>query len=107
MIAFWIIGVIIVLLVIGLLFKSQDIVPLFNIIKNNIFYIILIGITVFLAFSMYQLAVSNNLKFNSFDEIMHSGKLYLLWVKSLFSNLGNTVGYVVKQDWVLNNQTIK
>ena len=106
-IALWIIlGVVAVVFFVAV-FKSQDLIFIFNFFRKNFFYVILLFFILFIAYSVYSISIINDVSFTSFDGVLNAGKLYFLWVKSIFSNLGNTVGYVVKQDWVLNNNTIK
>ena len=97
-----IIGVLIILLFIAI-FKTQDILYIFALVKKYGFLIIAIFLVLFVSFSFYHIYKTYNVDFTSFDGIVRGGKLYFLWFKSLFANFGKITGYAVKQDWILNS----
>lgn len=105
MIVTWIIiGALIILFFVGA-FKAQDIVAIFSLIKKYFLLIISVALILFLCFSFYHIYKTYNLDLTSFDGVMQGGKLYLLWMKSIFGNFGKITGYAVSQNWVLDNST--
>lgn len=105
MISWWLISVVAIALFI-VIFKSQDAVNMFVVIKKNIFLILIIGLILFFSFSLYRISTTYDLDFTSFDGLLGAGKLYFLWFKSLFVNFGKITGYAVRQDWILNETNI-
>ena len=100
----WIIGVVVILLFIAI-FKTQDFLFIFALIKKYGFIILAVFLVLFFSFSFYHIYKTYNLDFTDFDGIVRGGKLYFLWFKSLFVNFGRITGYAVKQDWILNSTT--
>jgi len=105
MISWWLISTVAIVLFI-VIFKSQDAVNMFVVIKKNIFLILVIGLILFFSFSLYRISTTYNLDFTSFNGLLNAGKLYFLWIKSLFVNFGNITGYAVRQDWILNETNV-
>ena len=103
--SWWIIGTAILILII-IVFKSQDFIYLFTLIKNNIFTIFIIVVILFVSFSIYRISSAYDVNLTTFDGIVGAGKLYFLWIKSIFVNLGRITGYAVKQDWLLNSTNV-
>lgn len=101
----WIVLAVVLLVVFMFLVKSQDLIGVLVVVKKNIFYVILIAIVAFLAFSLFQIHNKYNVSPTSFDGFAQTMKVYYLWAKSVVSNLGNIVGYSIKQDWWLNDAT--
>jgi len=101
----WIIGIIGFFLFL-MLYKSQNVMAIFSLLKRNIFIVLIVAFILFVSFSVYRVSVSHDVSFKSFDGIVGAGKVYLTWLKSIFVNLGKVTGYAVQQDWVLNNSTI-
>ena len=79
---------------------------MFVVIKKNIFLILVIGLILFFSFSLYRISTTYNLDFTSFNGLLNAGKLYFLWIKSLFVNFGKITGYAVGQDWILNETNV-
>ena len=102
MIVGWIILAVVLLLVFMFLVKSQDLIGVLVVLKKNIFYIILIAVVAFLAFSLFQINNKYHVSPTSFDGFAQTMKVYYLWAQSVFSNIGNIAGYTIKQDWWLN-----
>src|SRR3989344_5122313 len=98
-----IIFAVVVLGVIVFLFKSQDLVGVINLVRKNIFYVLLIVVLLFFAFSLYNIHKTYNVDLKSFDGVIQAGRIYFLWIRNLFGNLGGVTGYAVQQDWWLNN----
>jgi len=53
----------------------------------------------FFAFSLYHIHTTYDTDLTSFSGILDVGKIYLLWLKGVFVNLGDVTGYAVQQDW--------
>lgn len=104
-ITWWIIGVLIILLIVGI-FKMQDLIYIFSFIRKYSFIFLSVGFILFLCFSMYRIAAAYDIDFTSFEGLIRGGKLYFAWLKSLFGNLGNITGYAIRQDWVLNSTNV-
>jgi len=104
-ITWWIIGFAAFILFVTL-YKSQDTMAIFSLLKRNIFVILIVGVILFASFSLYKVSVNNNLSFNNFNDFLIAGKTYFLWVKSIIGNFGEVTGYAVQQDWVLNSTNI-
>ncbi len=106
MVAGWIIVAVIALIVVVFLFKSQDLVGVLGLIRKNIFYVFLIAMLLFFAFSLTHIHNKYDVDYTSFDGITQAGKIYFLWMKSFFGNLGGVTGYAVEQDWWLDNLNV-
>lgn len=106
MLSWWLIAIL-VFVVFFAIFKSQDLVFAFSFVKKNLFPIIMVGIVLFFCFSFYHIYTNNNIDLKSYNGVVSAGKLYLTWFSSLFHNVGKITGYVVQQDWVLQNSTVK
>jgi len=104
MLSWWIIAILAVVLFF-IIFKTQDLVYVFALIKKNLFLILLITLFLFVSFSVYKISTTYGVDYTSFDGLLKAGKLYFLWIKGVFVNLGKITGYAVQQDWVLNNAT--
>lgn len=104
MLSWWVISILVALLLV-IIFKSQDVVNLFVVIKKNLFLIIIIALILFVGFSVFKIASTHDVDFTTYDGIIKGGKLYFLWIKSIFGNVGKITGYAVQQDWLLNNVT--
>lgn len=98
----WAIGILIVVLLIAI-FKTQDLVFIFSLIKKYGFIIVIVGLVLFISFSLYRISMNHNVNFTSFDGLVKGGKLYFAWLKSIFANVGKITGYAIEQDWVLNS----
>ncbi len=102
MISWWLISIVAIVLFV-IIFKSQDAVNLFVVLKKNMLLIISVGLILFFSFSIYRIASIHDIDFTSFEGLMEAGRLYFLWIKSIFWNVGRITGYAINQDWTLNN----
>lgn len=102
MVVGWIVLAGLVLLAFFALFKSQNLMGFIAIIKNNVFYIFLIGIVLFFAFSLNHIHDKYDVNLTSFEGIIQAGKIYFYWFTSVFKNVGDVSGYAVKKDWLLD-----
>ncbi|MDO8508662.1 MAG: hypothetical protein Q7S27_03175 [Nanoarchaeota archaeon] len=105
MLSWWLISILVVVLFVTV-FKSQDLVNVFVVIKKNLFLIFTVSLVLFVGYSVYHITSTYDVDFTSYDGIVRGGKLYFLWFKSLFSNVGRISGYAVQQDWILNNTNV-
>ena len=103
MILSWIFIAIVAFVIFLALFKSQDLMAILGFIKKYMFTVIIIGFILFLSFVFYRVYSTHDINLGSYNGIIETGKLYLLWFKSAFDNLGRITGYAVNQDWVLNS----
>ncbi len=106
MIISWIFIAIVAFLIFLAVFKSQDLMALLSYVKKYMFTVILIGLIVFLSFVFYRVYSTHDIDLTSYNGIIEAGKLYLLWFKSAFDNLGSITGYAINQDWVLNSTNV-
>ena len=100
-----IIGIIMVLLAI-VIYKSQNLMGIFSILKQNFFLIFVILIILFFSFSLYNIHSKYDFDLTTYDGIISTGRVYLIWIKSVFGNAGKITGYAIQQDWVLNSTNI-
>ncbi|MFA7707607.1 MAG: hypothetical protein WCX73_01535 [Candidatus Pacearchaeota archaeon] len=94
----WII--IILLIVIGLY------VVKFDHFKHKIWMVFLIFLAVFLVLSFSLVGSKYELRFNNFNEISNSGKIYLGWLANGFQNLKSIAGNAIKLDWTSTNNSL-
>jgi len=101
----WVLGILIITLFIAI-FKTQDLVFIFSLIKKYGFIIVIVGLVLFISFSLYKVSTNYDVNFTSFDGLVKGGKLYFAWLKSIFANVGKITGYAIEQDWVLNSTNV-
>ena len=106
MVVTWLMVSVLALIIFFLVFKTQDVMVILAYIKKYIFIILLVALIAFFSFSLYKISVNYNLDFKSFKGITYAGRVYLIWMKSLFVNFGRITGYTVQQDWVLNSTNV-
>ncbi len=95
------------IIVVGLiiLFRSLNQVYVLQWLKENFFYMFLIVILVFFAFSLTKLHKTHNLDFTSGEGIAAAGKVYVSWLGTIVKNLGRITGYAAQQEWTTFNVT--
>jgi len=98
----WILIGLVMVVIFTAVFKTQDAVFVFALIKKYMFVFITILLLLFFTFSIFKVSTTNDVDITNFDGIVDAGKLYFAWFASLFQNLGQITGYAVNQDWVLN-----
>ncbi len=103
----WLIISIVGIILFIMMFKSQDAINIFIIIKKNLFLILAVLLIIFFSFSIYRIYSIYDVDLTSYDGIVEGGKLYFLWIKSLFANVGKITGYAVQQNWILNESINK
>lgn len=103
MVVGWVVLGVVALIAVVVLFKSQDLIGTISLIRRNMFYIILIFVFLFLAFSLNHIHNTYDIDLSSFGGIVQAGKVYFLWFKSLIGNIGGVTGYAVQQNWWLDN----
>ncbi len=102
MVVGWIVLAVIAFLTAIVLFKSQNLMGFLGIIKNNIFYIFLIGMVLFFAFSLNHIHEKYDVDLKSFEGLIQAGQIYFYWFQSIFQNAADVSGYAIKQDWWLD-----
>lgn len=103
MVVGWVILAVVAFLTFIILFKSQNLMGFFSIIKNNLFYIFLIGVVLFFAFSLNHIHEKYDVDLKSFEGLVQAGQIYFFWFQSIFRNVGEISGYATKQDWWLDS----
>lgn len=102
MVVGWVVLAVLAFLTVIVLFKSQNLMGFLAIIKNNIFYIFLIGIVLFFAFSLNHIHDRYDVNLKSFEGLVQAGRIYFYWFTSIFNNAADVSGYAIKQDWWLD-----
>ncbi len=97
-----IIGILMVFLFIAI-FKTQDLMFIFSLMKKYGFIFVAIALILFVSFSFYNIYKRYDLDLTNYKGITHAGKVYYTWFISIFKNVGKITGYAVNQDWVLNS----
>jgi hypothetical protein len=103
MVVGWIVLAVVAFLTVIVLFKSQNLMGFLGIIKNNIFYIFLIGVVLFFAFSLNHIHQKYDVDLKSFEGLIQAGQIYFYWFTSIFNNAADVSGYAIKQDWWLDS----
>jgi hypothetical protein len=102
----WIVVAIVAVVVFMIIFKSQDLFFIFSLIKKNLFVIVLIAVFLFIGFSIYKLNVANDIDYTSFAGLSDAGRIYLSWLRGMFTDTARVTGYAIGQDWGVN-ETVK
>lgn len=105
MIANWIIIALIVAAIGFVLFRGQDFIFVAALVKKYMFGFIVGGIILFFVFSIYHVSLNYDVSLTSYQGILHAGKVYLVWLKSFFTNMVRVTGYAIGQDWLMTNST--
>ena len=105
MVATWLIIGIAVFLLLVFIYRSQNTIYMTTLLQGKIFYLVIILIILFLAFSLSHIYNAYNLDLTTLSGVGNATRVYFAWLKSLFSNFGRVSGYVVQQDWILGNAT--
>jgi hypothetical protein len=103
----WIIGAIVVFVILGLLYKSQDIFNLVGIVRKYALMIIVMGIVLFFLYSLWVINDTYDLDLKTSEGIASAIKIYLVWGKTVVNNMASVTGYAVQQDWFVKNQTVQ
>jgi len=101
----WLIISLLVIVVLIVIFKSQDLVFLFVLMRKYSLTFIIIAMVVFLIFAFSSINSQYDVDYTSFKGVLGAGKIYFVWLKGVFVNLGDATGYFVKQDWFSTNST--
>jgi len=59
-----------------------------------------IAILLFLLIGAFFIISENNLSLNKSENLTKFMSLYSSWMYRIFDNMGNSVGYVVKMEWL-------
>ena len=102
----WLIaGILIVALFIAV-FKSQDLMFIFVLVRKYFFTFLVISLILFVSFSFYHIYKKYDVDLTSYGGIKNAGRLYYAWFINIFKNMGRITGYAVNQDWVLNSTNV-
>jgi hypothetical protein len=99
----WIILALVIFVFVIVLFRTMNQVYLVALFKKNFFWIFFIAILLFFSFSVYHIHANYDIDFTTYEGFSSAGKIYFIWVKSVFANLGKITGYAVNQNWFLNS----
>ncbi len=100
--SWWLIGILLIALVVTV-FKTQDVMFIFSLVRKYFFVFLIIGSILFISFSFYHIYSKYDLDLTNSKGIANAGKLYFTWFLNIFKNIGKITGYAVNQDWVLNS----
>lgn len=95
----WILIGILLVIVLVLIFKSQDLMFVFVLIKKYFLVIIVAAVVLFFVFSIYYNYNSYDADFSTFSGVLGFGKHYFSWLGNAFDNIGDITGYAVQRDW--------
>jgi hypothetical protein len=65
---------------------------------------ILLFVVIFLLLGAFFIIGENNLSLKNSDARMELGRLYFSWIRHVFDNSRVLVGYVVKLNWLPENE---
>lgn len=102
----WLFIGIMVFIALAVVFKFQDVIFIFGLIRKYLFVITMMSLILFLAFSLNYIHKNYTIDLSTVKGWGDVGGIYLSWTKSLVSNLGSVTGYISKQDWSLNSTKI-
>tara|TARA_Y100000310_G_scaffold344076_1_gene454974 strand:- start:2497 stop:2820 length:324 start_codon:yes stop_codon:yes gene_type:complete len=98
----WLIIAVVILVVFMIIFKSQDLMFVFMLIKKYMFFFIILVLILFFGFSLAKVYSQHDVDLTSFSGFSQAVKVYFVWMKGLFVNMGQITGYVV-QNWAGNS----
>ena len=84
----------VVLIALFFLFKSKEV-------KHRVMSILIIVLVLFFIVSFSQV-VSKVGNIGTFDGLLGASKMYFLWLKTVFGNVGHLTGNAIKLDWSAN-----
>jgi len=87
------------LVVLMMVFKAKEV-------RHKMGFLVVACICLFLAFSFFQVYKTHKVDLKSFEGVVTAGKLYFSWLGHVFTNVKDTVGYAIKQDWSVNSTQI-
>jgi len=67
--------------------------------KHKVFAILLIGLILFTYISFSVVIKDQEIDFTSFSGLTHAGKIYFVWLGTLFGNMKSITAYAFNQDW--------
>lgn len=103
----WLVASLLVVALAVALFKSQDLMFLLTLVKKYLFFILFLGVILFFSFSIYHINKSYDFDLTNLKGVFGAVKIYLSWLWGVAGNFGKITGYVINQDWVIRNSTIK
>jgi len=93
MIGWYLIVILVILVFVILKYKE---------IRHKLGFIFVLLIVLFLVVSSSYVYSHNKTDLKTFDGLVSAGKAYFSWFGSLFTNVKDISGYVIKQDWKIN-----
>lgn len=103
----WLLIGLLIIIVLVAIFKSQDLLFVYALFKKYFFVFVIIGLVLLLAFSFFKINSSNELDLTTFKGVTQLGKIYFVWLKGVFGNIGKVTGYAVNQEWFSNVTSTK
>jgi hypothetical protein len=91
--------IVMIIVIVVTIFKSQDLLFIFSLIKKYIGVVILLGLIVFLVISFYNIQNNYDTDLNSFGGVINTFKIYFAWLKVAFANVGKVTANAVNLDW--------
>ena len=71
--------------------------------RHKLWALLLIVLILFGYISFTVVLKDKNIDYHSFSGLMRAGKIYLIWIGSIFGNLKTIVGNAINMDWGVNN----
>ena|SRR3989338_513414 len=93
-------------LLISVLVVAAMVILKFKEIRHQAGMLVGLGLLVFLVLSFGTISATHNVDLTTFDGVTYAGKLYVVWLKSVVSNVGSVSSYVIKQDWSIDVNTL-
>jgi hypothetical protein len=99
MIPEWLIIGILVFLALALIFKFQDVIFIFGLVKKYMFPITIIIVVLFFAFTFSHIHSNYDLSINSSKDVLKVGMVYFNWLKTAIGSGIEFTGNVINSDW--------
>lgn len=94
----WIIAILVILVVIVLKFKE---------VRHKLGFLIVLALLLFFAVTAFSVYKTHEVDLKTFDGVVTAGKIYVAWLGGVFQNFKGITGYAAKQDWKINNTSLK
>ncbi|RMD66340.1 hypothetical protein D6817_04290 [Candidatus Pacearchaeota archaeon] len=104
----WLTVSLVLLAVLVFLLRTTNQVYLISLLKQNLFYMIMLAIFIFFAISLTYIHTHYEMDFTTLDGIKGALKIYFSWLSNIARNIGKVTGYAAQLDWIrVDNSTIK
>jgi hypothetical protein len=103
----WIFIGLLIFLALAVIFKFQDVIFIFALVKKYMFAIVMIVIVLLLAFSLNFIHKNYDADLTTGKGLVKAGQVYFVWLKDFFVNTGRVTGYIANQEWGLNKTSSK